>query len=319
SAPDSPSSALPSITRSSTPSSPSRAAPSSTTPSTLAPIYSVTQATVVSVSFLTTAPNGVVTTVVVQHTQTIIPSEPSQSGSGRSSSSSSNTGVIAGGAAGGVTALLLFFLVFWWCRRRRQRDDFDGIFDPDRVVRHSGRDDLVGAEATPYAYDPAAGGAGARPGPALSDGSSANVMRQYPDGKALLAYGGAGAAAASTGSASHYAPTDPEHRSEGSHYPPTSPSRSSFPAGAGAQDFHRPSPGPSLPSSGTSTSYQTRASKEAAAGFALANAEEGASAGPGPATPVIQHQDGGRVAQAAPREAPQEIPPSYDSIPADQR
>ncbi len=62
--------------------------------------------------------------------------------------------------AGGIAVLLAILItgLFYW-RRSRRHDDFDGNFDPDRVVRHAGDADLAGgAEVTPYHYEPGVGG-----------------------------------------------------------------------------------------------------------------------------------------------------------------
>ena len=92
-----------------------------------------------------------------------------------------------GGAVGGVVALAALILLFWFLRRRRKRDDFDGNFDPDRVVAAGGHNDLLDSQVTPYSYNPADGG---------SD------MRQHGGNAALLGAAGLGAGVAA-GAASH--------------------------------------------------------------------------------------------------------------------
>ena len=89
-------------------------------------------------------------------------------------------------------------------------------------------------------------------------------------------------------------------------------------AGEGIRgDFRHPSPGPSLPGTTSSSSRGAPgvlpSQKELEArGFHVANDGSG--------TPVLQHQDAGRL-DVTPEEEPMnlsEIPPSYDSIPRDE-
>ena len=223
--------------------------------------------------------------------------------SSSSSGSSSNTGAIVGGVAGGVAAIAAIIIVFlfYWRRNRRREEEFDGNFDPDRVVQHGGHTDLAGAEVTPYSFEPNAGTPSGPTSPTFSgDGS----MRQYRDSQALLGGSIAGAGAATATSGSHYAPTS----SDGASVPPGSSShaRSSSLGGAGL--------GPGFP---VAQPYRPLSAKEREAlrqrgdgGLGLASAaEEGEG-------DVIQHSDGGRIAEpVVPTRPPQEIPPSYDSIP----
>jgi len=131
-------------------------------------------------------------------------------------------------------------------------------------------------------------------------------MRQYRDSQALLGGSileGAGGATGTTGS--HYAPTS----SDGASAPPgsTSHGRSSSLGSAGF-----------VPGFPTAQPYRPLSAKER---DAMRQRGEG---GLGLASPleesegdVIQHSDGGRIAEPAPPSRPlQEIPPSYDSIPA---
>lgn len=294
--------------------------------------------------FSGTNAQGQTVTTVIATTETIAATAAAGS---HSSSSSSNTGAIVGGVVGGVVGLALLVLIAWFWRRKSRKDDFDGNFDPDRVVRHSGHGpiDLADApEVTPYAYNPAQPQT-ALGGPAAAENGTA--MRQHQDGKSsLLTAGIAGAGAGAAygrsppHSASHYAPpsnSDPSEypRSDASsHYPPTSPTGSAFPYG----DYRHPSPGPSLPTTHSSTGNTSsapapgawqnpRSAKEREAlgerfgqmapggpgGFVLANHGEEAAGTSG--SGVVQHRDGGR----APEDVPNEIPPSYDSIPAGAR
>lgn len=130
-----------------------------------------------------------------------------------STSTSSKTGAIVGGVVGGIGGLaILATLVFFLLRRRRQRDEFDGNFDPDRVVGLSGDNrgtlpdiDLAAENVTPYSYTPHGPGmpvaqqaTGASFGSAPMTGAGAPDMRQHGGGgqvPAFLAGGLAGGAA----------------------------------------------------------------------------------------------------------------------------
>jgi hypothetical protein len=235
----------------------------------------------------------VIVTTTIRSTIIVVPTG--------SSSSSSNTGAIVGGVAGGIAALFAIFVIgiFYW-RRNRRRDDFDGNFDPDRVVRHVGDTDLGGgAEVIPYQYEPGVGGVTSGPAsPTFSANGNGGSMRQYRDSQALL------------GGSRHDGVGGPGTATSGSHYAPTSSDGvSPFPTSSGHE---RPL---SLGSSGVSQPYRPLSTKEREAmrqrgeGLGLASApEEGDE--------VIQHSDGGRVVEPVPVPRPQEIPPSYDSIPA---
>jgi len=206
--------------------------------------------------------------------------------------SSSNTGAIVGGIVGGIAALAAIILIglLCWRRNRRRNEDFDGNFDPDRVVRHAGNTDLAGAEVTPYSYEPGVAGAAAAAasGPSTGPSSSGNgSMRQYRDSQALLG-ASAGAGTATTGS--HYAPTS----SDSASVYPSSPAHSSQQHG----------PQPYRPMS----TKEREAMRQREGGLGLASAAEEEE--------VIQHLDGGRIPEPpVPPAQPNEIPPSYDSIP----
>ena len=62
----------------------------------------------------------------------------SNNNNGTVTHSSSHTGAIVGGVVGGILGLLALAVLGWWLtkRWRKQRDmeEFDGDFDPDRVV-----------------------------------------------------------------------------------------------------------------------------------------------------------------------------------------
>jgi hypothetical protein len=115
--------------------------------------------------------------------------------------------VIAGGAAaGGISLILLFFLGWLFLRRRRRRQQYpqyDGGFEPTRIVQGStGAPDLTGSEITPFTYesqvgeatenlyDSAGPGVGrdgsGRSGPSSPTWSGESGMRQYRDNQALL-------------------------------------------------------------------------------------------------------------------------------------
>lgn len=229
-----------------------------------------------------------IVTTTIRSTIIVVPTQPS-------SGSSSNTGAIVGGVAGGIAglaAILIIFLFYW--RRNRRRDDFDGNFDPDRVVRHVGDADLAGAEVTPYHYEPGVAGTTSPSSPTFSgDGS----MRQYRESQALLGGNAFQAGAPTATSGSHYAPTS----SDGASAHPES-------SGHGRSS--------SLGSSGISQPYRPLSAKEREAlrqrgeGLGLASAPEEVEGD------IIQHSDGGRIIDPAPPSQPREIPPSYDSIPA---
>lgn len=252
---------------------------------------------------------------------------------------------------GGVGGAIVLALIAWLLLRKRRRDDFDGDFDPDRVVggRPGGGMDLVGGEAgavEPYSYVPpsAAGqqmsqtgssatGAGAAGlGAGLAAGTASKRPTAPPTGttSAPSAYSQGNSA----GSQSHYAPStsdpgydynayaaysDPHSGSASGHgYDSTSPRSSAFPGGFhpgyGPDGLYRggPSPGPSLPGTGSSSAGMTLPSNKEmeARGLRVANEPTGEGSG------FVQHQDGGRIPEASPEEetVPNEIPPSYDSI-----
>jgi hypothetical protein len=191
--------------------------------------------------------------------------------------------------------------LFCWRRNRRRSDDFDGNFDPDRVVRHAGATDLAGAEVTPYSYEPgvagsaaaaAAAAGGANSGPSTGPSSNGS-MRQYRDSQGLLAGSAGGAATATTGS--HYAPTSSD---SASNYP-------SSLAHSSQQHGGMPVPQPYRP---MSTKEREAQRQRGDGGLGLASAAE--------EDEVIQHSDGGQIPEpSVPPRSPHEIPPSYDSIP----
>ena len=240
-------------------------------------------------SFRSTEADGLIVTTTIQETIIVVPpSAPSKS---------SNTAAIAGGVTGGVAAIAAIIIVFLLYWRRKHHEEFEGNFDPDRVVRHGRHTDLAGAEVVPYSYEPVAGPVSGPTSPTFSADSS---MQQYRDSQALLRGSileGAGAATATSGSQSHYAPTSSDGVSA-PHDLSSHARSSSFGSGPG---FPMAQP------------YRPLSTKEREAmrqrGLGLASAlEEGKG-------DVVQHSDGGQIAAPAPPHPVQEIPPSYDSIP----
>lgn len=256
------------------------------------------------------------------YTQTIVStslSTPSGVGDGSSTrSSSSHIGAIVGGAVGGVVALAVVSVLLWWCVRKRKREEFDGNFDPDRVVATSPGGDgtlpRLDLEVTPYSYDPESGGDylhnQAPPGMPVPQHAGYDMSQRHD---APMGYAGA-AAAASSHYSQHSDPYGNHSSTTGSHYPPTSPHQSvtGMPV---SNDFRNVSPGPSLGTTGTIPSAKEREIATDRRRLYLASDEEELSSG----SNVLQHQDGGRIPLArTPEEPRQEIPPSYDSIGPDE-
>lgn len=248
--------------------------------------------------------------------------------------SSSHTGAIVGGIVGGIAGLaVLSLLLLWWYRRKNRKEDFDGNFDPDRIIsdgRHQDDLDLVGHEIHPFDYAPnqemaqqhpsvpsfltgGLAGAGAGAGAA-----ALQTQRNYPPAP----YSTSGASAPSTYSQpmsdpafAGYDARSSSHGHTTTSHGASSPTNPSFAMPGPSGDFRQPSPGPSLamgsessnssPPGGVGGSIPSSKEREAQGGrFRVAN--EG---------PVIVHQDGGRL-DSTPEEEdpPHEIPPTYDSI-----
>jgi hypothetical protein len=254
-----------------------------------------------------------VITTTIQSTYVIVPTVASSSGS-------NNTGPIVGGAVGGVAALgaIIIIILFCWRRRRRREEpEPGGTFDPDRVVRDPGLPDIDGAVATPFEYEPPASSPSGPTSVTFSDGS----MRQYPDSQVLLGGSGLEGAGTTTGtSGSHYASTS----SDGPSAPPGSSTqgRSTSHGSAGLGPVF-PVGQPLQPLRLQPTKQSEASRQKGVGGLGLASAPkqgegnvesrvEGHVEGH-----VLQHEDGGRIADSepVPPSAPQEIPPSYDSIP----
>jgi hypothetical protein len=235
---------------------------------------------------------------------------------------------------GGLAALgLIGLIVFCLLRRRHNEDDFDGNFDPDRVVGHSSGGGTLpqidlGAEVTPYTYPPhhdvsqpamAQHNYGDSPYSAMRPTSPPQaVPSQYP--RPPSDYNQTfGPGSASDTSGSHYGPSLGPY---------------GLPAGAGVANPWSPgarSPSPTNTSSSTPSQPRSAKEREALAarygrpgGLGLSTQHEepghdevGAGAGSSGGEGVVVHQDGGRVRDED--EGPTEIPPTYDSIPADER
>lgn len=233
----------------------------------------------------TTDAAGSTITSTVATTVVVTPSiDPNAASSGGSHTSSSHTGAIVGGVVGGIGGAILLAVIAWLLLRKRRRDEFDGDFDPDKVVggRRGGGVDLVGGEAgnvEPYNYVPPGVGAGAQ----MSEAGGSSLLGAGAAGLgagAGLAAAGAGAKRSpptsapsaysqgqSAGSQSHYAPStsdpgydyaayaaysDPHSGSASGHgYESTSPRSSAFPGGfhpgygpGGAEGLYRGGPSP---------------------------------------------------------------------------
>jgi hypothetical protein len=250
-----------------------------------------------SIVYLTTTVPQIVTTSVSSST---------------GGSSSNNTGLIVGAVVGGVAGITILAFLLFCIRRRARKDEFDGNFDPDRVVGHSdgGGGTLpnvdLADEVTPF------------PQSYADQGSSS--MRQYgnspyiPVPSSLAASGRASTEFYPHGVAGAGASTiDAQPRQfmppPGAYAPPMTM------YGTGPVDWHTPRPGVSPPPSTVSNNTSsTRATKEREAmgrgtGLTLATQQEAAE-GSGD---VVVHQDAGR-APAEEQAPPREIPPAYESI-----
>lgn len=242
-----------------------------------------------------------------------------------SSTNSSHTGVIVGAVVGGVAGITILALLLFCIRRRARKDEFDGNFDPDRVVGHTGASGAtlpnVGPadEVTPF------------PQSYTDQGNSS--MRQYGESpylgvpSSLAASGqtnpefyasgaaGAGTSAFDTQSRPLMQPGVGQPP-QGAYIPPINL------YGTGPVDWSTPRPGASPPPSTVSyNTTSTRAAKEREAmgrigqrqgqgqGLGLATQQEAAEGSGG----VVVHQDAGR-APSEEHVPPKEIPPAYESI-----
>lgn len=271
--------------------------------------------TVIQTTVVVTDPGGAIHTSVYS-TTSLVAAAPT--GNTNNSSSSSHVGAIVGGTIGGVAGVAaLGLLVLFLVRRRRRYSDFDGNFDPDRVVNHTAGGggggtlpnvDLAGTEITPY--------------PITQPGQPPDMAQYHNTGVPGFLPVGA--------QPSHY--TQSEYTQ--SSYYPTSPTSASGHTNVAAGEYpgRHPSPGPSLaPTSSTypTTSVTGRSAKEREAlqgryrtslGVANPDGLDTAGAGASGSGEVIQHRDGGRLPVAEEQEeGPSEIPPRYDEIPPDER
>ena len=278
----------------------------------------------------TTNANGQVSTLTVQSTQFIVPTQtvaPSPT-----SSSSSSTGAIAGGVVGAAIAVFAVIVaIFFFLKRRKGNDDFDGNFDPDRLdterlggnARRPGAMpdiDLDGAEVTPFQFHhQGAQQQGYSQYPQMAPQmppqmppQMAPQMVQRPGMPAPVVGAGAGGSghdgySTASGSNSHYPTTVTDQSVSGMQNP----------------DWRGPSPGPSLGTSGTLLSTKDREMADERRRLYVANEERGeggstrgSGGGGGGGGGVVQHRDGGRVQEPT---VPDEVPPSYDSIPPDEQ
>ena len=282
----------------------------------------------------TSAPRTVVTTTI-QSTYIVVPTVAS-------SPKINNIAPIVGGVIGGIVTVaspLIIILIYW--RRRRRRKEPGGNLDNGRVVRRSDLPNIASAVATPFEYEPPASSLSGPTSPTFSDGS----MRQYRDSQVLLGGSGLEGAGEAIGtSGSHYAYTSSDGPSAplgsssqaGSHSHGSAGLGPVFPVGQPLQPLRLQPTEQSEASrqKGVGELGLAEASRQkGVGGLGLAEASRqkgvgglGLASAPEQAegdveshveSPVIQHEDGGRVAESepVPPSAPQEIPPSYDSIP----
>lgn len=218
---------------------------------------------------------------------------------------------------------------------------------------------LDNAQVTPYNFNPATGPPGAGGAGEMSQRPDANLnVPPFLAGGLSSPTSASGVTRSNTAYTGHTATSGPSAYSQngetyysqssaGGHYPEYA-NYANFaqfgPQGQGQGQYNEPhqmyqnQPGtPSMPS--TESSSGPSGSSGAGAGVAAVGAggarvipsskeREAMGYGPGGAGirdsrgPLVVHQDGGRIpdAQSTPEsEEPNEIPPSYDSIPRDQR
>lgn len=276
---------------------------------TLTSSSSVSVATTIETSLVIGSnANGAFTQTIV--TTNVITPSVTPGSSNSSTSSSSHTGAIAGGVVGGVAAVAIIAFLLWYCLRKRKREEFDGDFDPDRVISSPGRGATLprmDLDATPYSYNP-------------HDGPDMHAQQQPDHDMAQRSDGATGSlpmgAAVPPSQYSHSQYSDPQGNqtsTSGSQYPPTSHGHGPVTMPSG--DYAGVSPGPSLNTIGTIPSAKEREAATDRRRLHLSNEDYSGNVGSGS---VIQHQDGGRVRlDRTPEEPQREIPPSYDSISPD--
>ena len=153
--------------------------------------------------------------------------------------------------------------------------------------------DLVGAEITPFQYNP--------------DATREKGYGQYPQMAQHLSMptpfvNGSGQGA-----------LDQRSSTTGSHYPTTV----TDPSVTGMQnaDWRGPSPGPSFGTSGTFPTPKERELASERRRLHISNGERGEGGSGQGSGPVVQLKDAGPLQQqTTPAPAPEEVPPSYDSI-----
>lgn len=134
---------------------------------------------------------------------------------------------------------------------------------------------------------------------------------------------------------SGYAASSSHGHGDSSAYPtsstPTSPGRTSFSSGAPfiaggsahppTNDYRGPSPGPSVAMTGTTPDHMSTSGSSGPGGGMIPSSKEREAARLRVVNqPVVQHQDGGRLdVTPEDEDGPSEIPPSYDSIPKEEK
>jgi hypothetical protein len=261
------------------------------------------------------APDGNTVTATIQSTEVYAGATTTSTAVASSGSKSTPVGAIVGGTVGGVVflaALSLCLLAFM--RRRRKRALFDGNFDPDNVAPASGRGagnsaqggtlPNIGVDDEDVHGDPVSSAVSPYPIMAQYHPQQQQQQQQFNPYT-----GRPGSMSNIGGGAYDRVPTSPtsthphsRHPSQGGYAAygggPASSDHASSYFSHGTSSAAGPSASGYAPGSGVIPSTKERER------LRLANADEGG--------PVLQHRDGGRM-------APQEIPPSYDSIPADER
>ena len=252
----------------------------------------------------TTDLNGDLETQTIDSTELVFQTQSPNLDGATSSGSSTNVPAIAGGAVAGVIVIVIIIMTFYFClKRRKPRGDPDDNFDHDRLdtARFGGTAtrpgampdvDLVGAEVTPFVYQPSP------PSPMVYDPYT--QMVQQPGMPAVI------------GEGSGHRRSDPYSWNSGPHSP-TSETGQSLP-GLHNTDYRGPSPGPSLGTSGTFPSSKERESASERTRLQVANTGSVEGGSSPRSSRVVQHLDAGRL---QPQAAPEEIPPSYYSIPHD--
>ncbi|KAG6377964.1 hypothetical protein JVT61DRAFT_14758 [Boletus reticuloceps] len=289
-----------------TPSSQSDTSSSNASPTT-SPLASSTISftSQVATTFSSTNPAGSVVLITSTVPEVVTTSISLNTGT---TTTSHSTGIIVGAVVGGVIGVALVALLLFCIRKRARKDEFDGNFDPDRVVGHAD----VGGGTLPH-IDLADEVTPFPPSQPFTDQRSSS-MRQYGQTPYIPV-------SSSPGPSGHPSAEFYPHGTVGAgpsviDGQPRSPPANMY--GTGPVDWYSPRPGASPPPSTVSnTTSSTRAAKEREAmgrggqgrGLTLGTPQEAAE-GSGD---VVVHQDAGRapIEEHAP---PREIPPAYESI-----